>query len=61
MKTKVNVQKISKIEDLSRPIMEKVAIIGAGLRGLAVAIALRKLGYFVLNQALDIRINMVGR
>ncbi|MBR8832617.1 MAG: FAD-dependent monooxygenase [Stigonema ocellatum SAG 48.90 = DSM 106950] len=32
------------MEKLSRPFIEKVAIIGAGLGGLAVAVALRKLG-----------------
>jgi salicylate hydroxylase len=35
------------IEKLSRAFMEKVAIIGAGLGGLAVAVALRKLRYDV--------------
>ncbi len=34
-------------QQLCRPFIEKVAIIGAGLGGLAVAIALRKLGYDV--------------
>ncbi|RCJ19450.1 FAD-binding monooxygenase [Nostoc minutum NIES-26] len=39
--------KIPQIEKLSKPLIEKVAIIGAGLGGLAVAVALRKLGYDV--------------
>ncbi|WP_413171419.1 FAD-dependent oxidoreductase [Anabaena azotica] len=37
----------TELEQLSKPLIKKVAIIGAGLGGLAVAIALRKLGYDV--------------
>ena len=35
----------TQIEKLSKPIVEKVAIVGAGLGGLATAIALRKQGF----------------
>lgn len=44
MEVQANSQEKTQIEKLSRPFIEKVAIIGAGLGGLAVAIALRKLG-----------------
>ncbi|WP_243146618.1 FAD-dependent monooxygenase [Scytonema sp. UIC 10036] len=44
MKSYANAQEKTQIEKLSKPFMEKVAVIGAGLGGLAVAIALRKLG-----------------
>ena len=37
----------TQIEKLSKPIVEKVAIVGAGLGGLATAIALRKQGFDV--------------
>ncbi|MBR8838146.1 MAG: FAD-dependent monooxygenase [Stigonema ocellatum SAG 48.90 = DSM 106950] len=47
MKPYANAQEKTGIERLSRPFIEKVAIIGAGLGGLAVAVALRKLGYDV--------------
>ncbi len=39
--------KKTQIENLSKPIVEKVAIVGAGLGGLATAIALRKQGFDV--------------
>ncbi len=42
-----NAQETTQLEKSSPPFIEKVAIIGAGLGGLAVAIALRKLGYDV--------------
>lgn len=44
MKIQGNTQEETQIEKLSQPSIGKVAIIGAGLGGLAVAIALRKLG-----------------
>ena len=42
-----NVQETTQLEKSSPPLIEKVVIIGAGLGGLAVAIALRQLGYDV--------------
>lgn len=47
MKRHPSTQQTTQMGKLSRPLIEKVAIIGAGLGGLAVAIALRKLGYDV--------------
>ncbi len=44
MKPHTSAQEKTQVEKLSRPLIEKVAIIGAGLGGLAVAVALRKLG-----------------
>ncbi len=44
MHTPANTPEKSQIQKLSTPLMAKVAIIGAGLGGLAVAMALRKLG-----------------
>ncbi|MEC4818646.1 MAG: NAD(P)/FAD-dependent oxidoreductase [Scytonema sp. PMC 1069.18] len=57
MKLQANTQEKTPIEKLSRPLVEKVAIIGAGLGGLAVAVALRKLGYdvHVYEKAQDFR------
>ncbi|MEL7034614.1 MAG: NAD(P)-binding protein, partial [Cyanobacteria bacterium J06592_8] len=47
MKPNTSTQDKAQIDNLSRPLIENVAIIGAGLGGLAVAIALQKLGYDV--------------
>jgi salicylate hydroxylase len=47
MNLHASAEKNTQIEKLSQPLIEKVAIIGAGLGGLAVAVALRKLGYDV--------------
>jgi salicylate hydroxylase len=47
MKPDAGVQEKAQTEQLSQPLIKKVAIIGAGLGGLAVAVALRKLGYEV--------------
>lgn len=57
MKPHASAQEKTPIEKLSRPPIEKVAIIGAGLGGLAVAVALRKLGMdvHVYEKAQDFR------
>lgn len=47
MKPHASAQEKTQIEKLSQPLVKKVAIIGAGLGGLAVAVSLRKLGYNV--------------
>ena len=47
MKTNTNQQENAQIEKLSTPIVENVAIIGAGPGGLATAIALQKQGFNV--------------
>ncbi|NEP35825.1 MULTISPECIES: NAD(P)/FAD-dependent oxidoreductase [unclassified Moorena] len=47
MKLQASAQEKTQMGKSSKPFMEKVAIIGAGLGGLAVAIALRKWGYDV--------------
>ncbi len=47
MKPQTNPQVKTKLEKLCQPFIEKVAVIGAGLGGLAVAVALRQLGYDV--------------
>lgn len=47
MKTSTNNQQKAQIEKLSTPIVEKVAIVGAGPGGLATAIALQKQGFDV--------------
>lgn len=47
MKTNNHTQQKAQIEKLSKPIVEKVAVVGAGLGGLATAIALRKQGFDV--------------
>ncbi|BAZ40718.1 monooxygenase FAD-binding protein [Calothrix sp. NIES-4101] len=47
MNLHASAEKNTQIEKSSQPLIEKVAIIGAGLGGLAVAVALRKLGYDV--------------
>lgn len=47
MNLHASAEKNTQIEKSSQPLIEKVAIIGAGLGGLAVAVALRKLEYDV--------------
>ena len=47
MKPHANAQVKTEIEQLSNPFIERVAIIGAGMGGLAVAVAFQKLGYDV--------------
>ena len=47
MKPHASAQEKTQIKKLSQPLVKKVAIIGAGLGGLAVAVSLRKLGYNV--------------
>ncbi len=47
MKTSTKKQEKAQIEKLSKPIVEKVAIVGAGPGGLATAIALQKQGFDV--------------
>jgi salicylate hydroxylase len=47
MKTSTNKPYKAEIDKLSRPIVEKVAIVGAGPGGLAAAIALHKQGFDV--------------
>jgi salicylate hydroxylase len=47
MKPHASAQEKTQFEKLSKPLVKKVAIIGAGLGGLAVAVSLRKLGYNV--------------
>ena len=47
MKTDASAQEKPALEKLPKPLVKKVAIIGAGLGGLAVAVSLRKLGYNV--------------
>jgi salicylate hydroxylase len=57
MQPQVNAQETTQIEKLSKPFIGKVAVIGAGLGGLAVAIALQKLGcdVHVYEKAQDFR------
>ncbi|MBD2195463.1 FAD-dependent monooxygenase [Calothrix anomala FACHB-343] len=47
MNPPASAQEKTQLEQTSKPLVQKVAIIGAGLGGLAVAVALRKLGYNV--------------
>ncbi len=47
MKTSTNQPETNPIEKFSKPIVEKIAIVGAGPSGLATAIALRKQGFDV--------------